>query len=73
MLSDMTLAQIESSLSSGNIEAAMRNGRFWRIRRNGTTKVWKTRPGHFQIPVKAGLKSCGYLRHDNLGDFRLKE
>lgn len=28
-------------------------------RRNGKTKTWKTRPGHFQIPVKRGLRDCG--------------
>ena len=27
-----------------------------RARRNGKTKVWKTRPGAFNIPVKYGLR-----------------
>lgn len=29
-----------------------------RARRNGRTKVWKTRPGAFNVPVKYGLKQC---------------
>jgi hypothetical protein len=32
-----------------------------RARRNGKTKVWKTKPGKFQIPVKYGLKTCFYI------------
>lgn len=29
-----------------------------RVRRNGKTQTWKTRPGQFSIPVKYGLKQC---------------
>lgn len=65
------LARLEAALDGGHIEAEMGNGRWWRVRRNGQTKTWKTRPGEFQIPVKAGLRSCAYLRHDNLGYFRV--
>jgi hypothetical protein len=36
-----------------------------RCRRNGATKTWKTRPGHFRIPVKYGLKTCFYITHAN--------
>lgn len=32
-----------------------------RARRNGKTKTWKTRPGHFKIPVKHGLKGYFYI------------
>lgn len=28
-----------------------------RWRRNGQTKVWKTRPGEFRLPIKFGLRS----------------
>lgn len=30
-------------------------------RRNGATKLWKTRPNDFRIPVKYGLKECFYI------------
>jgi len=70
-LTSMTLAQIEEHLAKGRIEAEMANGRFWRVRRNGRTQLWKTRPNDFRIPVKAGLKAYGNIRPDNLSGFRL--
>jgi len=30
-------------------------------RRNGQTKLWKTRPNEFSIPVKRGLHDHGYI------------
>lgn len=71
----MTRQEIETALASGNLWAAMRNGRYWRLRRNGATKLWKTRPDEFRIPVKAGLKSYGHIDEmskvttDKSGDF----
>jgi len=59
----MTREAIETALNTGQVWAAMRNGRFWRVRRNGATKLWKTRPDEWAIPVKAGLRSCAYLTH----------
>lgn len=49
---------IEGALERGHLWAAMSNGRYWRLRRNGKTQTWKTRPNAFSVPVKAGLKSC---------------
>lgn len=54
---------IEGALERGQLWAAMRNGRYWRLRRNGATKLWKTRPEEFSIPVKAGLKACARIDH----------
>ena len=34
-------------------------GKRWR--RNGKTKLWKTRPDQFKIPVKHGLYQYGYI------------
>lgn len=34
-----------------------------RVRRNGATKTWKTRPTEFRIPIKHGLYSYGYISH----------
>ncbi len=42
-----------------------------RWRRNGATKVWKTRPGEFSIPVKYGLRSYAYITHNNASEFHL--
>lgn len=70
----MNQQTIETALDAGLIETAMTNGKWWRLRRNGATKTWKTRPGHFKIPVKAGLRSCAYITHENMnsGHYRIK-
>lgn len=57
----MTRIEIENALNQGLLWARMSNGNLWRLRRNGATKLWKTRPNEFSIPVKAGLKSCGRI------------
>lgn len=36
-----------------------------RARRSGATRVWKTRPGEFKIPVKHGLRNSGYITNEN--------
>jgi hypothetical protein len=59
----MTLWLIEASLQNGQLWAAMGNGRYWKLRRNGATQRWKTRPNDYRVPVKAGLKSCGQITH----------
>lgn len=71
----LSLAQIEEALDTGLIEALMTSGRWWRVRRNGATHTWKTRPGHFRIPVKAGLRACAYLTHENAdsGNWRITQ
>jgi hypothetical protein len=65
MATNVDRTTVEQALERGFIWALMGNGRYWRLRRNGATKTWKTRPNEFRIPVKAGLKSCGYLDHDS--------
>lgn len=63
-----TRAQIELALSEGRLFAKMGNGNYWRLRRNGATQLWKTRPSEFRIPVKAGLKAYGQVWHsDTIG------
>ena len=37
------------------------NGKCKRWRRNGATKLWKTRPTEYRIPVKFGLKAFDYI------------
>ena len=65
-MTDYTRAQIEDALDRRKVRVNMVNGRQWDLRRNGATKTWKTRPSDFRIPVKAGLKSYGYIDQDNL-------
>jgi hypothetical protein len=52
---------IEGALERGQLWAAIANGRYWLLRRNGKTQLWKTKPNAFSIPVKAGLKTCARI------------
>jgi hypothetical protein len=67
----MTRQEIEEALDRGLVEAQVKTGRWWRLRRNGKTRTWKTRPAEFRIPVKAGLKLCGYIDHTNMNNDEL--
>ena len=42
-----------------------------RCRVNGAVKLWKTRPGEYRVPVKHGLRDCGYITPDNVRRFHL--
>ncbi len=71
----LPLKAIEDLLDRGRLEARVSGGRWWRVRRNGKTQTWKTRPDEFRIPVKAGFRACGELTHQSMlgpdGDFRV--
>jgi len=55
-------SNVEYLLERGMLEVAMNSGRYWwTIRRNGATKKWKTDPKRMRIPIKAGLRTYGYL------------
>lgn len=43
-----------------------------RVRRNGKTKTWKTRPLEFQIPVKYGLRDCFYITQHNAKEWEVE-
>lgn len=36
-----------------------------KVRRNGRTKYWKTRPNDFRIPVKYGMYTYLYIDQNN--------
>jgi hypothetical protein len=57
------LGPVEAALDKGELYIKMASGRWWRMRRNGQTKRWVTRPDHWAIPVKYGLKQCATLLH----------
>ena len=40
-----------------------------KVRRNGKTQVWKTRPNDFKIPVKYGLYEYFYITQDNCNEW----
>ena len=57
----ITPENVESLLRARFLQVAMKSGRWWDIRANGARKTWKTRPGEFRLPFKAGFKSCGAI------------
>ena len=42
-----------------------------RCRRNGATKLWKTRPEEFKIPVKYGMYEYFYITQDNAHEWTI--
>lgn len=68
----MTREEIEKELDRGNLETKVYpSGKYWKIRRNGKTKLWKTRPNEFSISIKAGIHTYGYITQDNMDSFRM--
>jgi hypothetical protein len=57
------LDEVEDLLDRGMIMTLMSHGKWWKVRRNGQTKRWKTRPEEFRIPIKMGLYNYGYITH----------
>lgn len=51
-----TRHDLESALDSGRLEVQWQNGKWYAVRRNGRTKLWKTRPEWFRIPCKSGFR-----------------
>ena len=63
------------ALTENHFEMIHRNnadGSPVRWRRNGATKIWKTRPDEFRIPVKYGLYQYGYIDQDNADQFQVE-
>ena len=40
-----------------------------RARVNGACKTWVTRPNHFRLPMKHGLRTCFYITHNNSSEW----
>jgi hypothetical protein len=65
-LDGLPLAEVERLLDAGVVWTHVDRDRMWRVRRNGKTQTWKTKPGHFRIPIKMGLRNYGQIYHHNL-------
>ena len=62
--------QVGYELSQGSLWVRMSNGRYWKLRRNGKTKVWKRNPWRYRIPVKAGLHAFTAITNETeIGTF----
>lgn len=57
----------EQAMTENNFEHVSKknaDGSPLRLRRNGKTKTWKTRPNDFRIPVKTGLYGFWAITHE---------
>ena len=61
----LTPKNIEAALDAGDLYIQMKTRRWWKLRRNGKTQRWKTRPNDFRIPIKFGLKNYGAIEHSH--------
>lgn len=55
----------EQALVGSNFHQAVSPTKCRNWRRNGATKVWKTRPNDFRVPVKFGLYGYDSITHLN--------
>lgn len=62
----MTRQEIEAALDHSRVKYRMANGNLWSVRRNGATKLWKTRPNEFRIPIKIGFRDYGEITERNI-------
>lgn len=46
-----------------------RDGTPLRARTNGKCKTWKSEPERFSLPIKHGLRDCGYLTERNADEW----
>lgn len=53
----MSQQEIEEALDRGLLEVNIREGKWWKVRRNGKTQTWKTRPNDYRIPAKTGFRT----------------
>ena len=58
--------QVSYELKTGCLWVRMSNGRYWRLRQNGATKLWKRDIFRYRIPVKAGLKTCSEITNETV-------
>lgn len=69
---DITRDNVEALLDAGELFAAMRNGNWWRLRRNGRTQTWKRDATRVRIPIKAGLRATSSITEADFVDGHLK-
>ena len=68
----MTIEEAVSAHEFFHVRNKDSRGNPVKVRRNGRTLVWKTRPGQFRIPVKYGLYEYGYITQDNAIEWEVK-
>ena len=62
----LTKAEADKAIDAGNIKALSAHKTWWKCRRNGMTKTWKTRPDEYSIPIKIGSKDYSYITQNTI-------
>lgn len=60
---------VTTNVKAFNREDKKRGFKVYRLRRNGATQYWKTRPDHFRIPVKYGIREYGDIVQDDVVEY----
>ncbi len=55
-----------------HITATNSDGTSQRFKVTGKVKTWKRDTSRIQVPVKRGLRECGYLTEHNIADFTIE-
>ena len=58
--------QVRYEIEQGAIWVRMNSGRYWKVRCNGATKLWKRDAWRYRIPVKAGLKVFSEITNETV-------
>jgi hypothetical protein len=61
----MTREAIELALDRGELFILTTNKKIYRVRRHGKTKLWKTRPNEFRIPIKFMSNGTATITHND--------
>lgn len=54
----MTRNELETALDAGTLEVQWGNSRWYSVRRNGATKLWKRDTERFVVPCKTKFRDC---------------
>ena len=61
---------VRDAIKHGCVWVRMNSGRYWRVRCNGATQLWKRDLFRYRIPVKAGLKVYSEITNETeIGTF----
>lgn len=61
-------SEFERALDSGRVGVRMMNGRVWKARRNGRTRLWKRDAERWAVPIKFGLRHCGLVTNETIAE-----
>jgi hypothetical protein len=58
---EMSLIEVKNLRYGEHIEVRGTSGKVVTVKINGSPQTWKTRPNDVKVPVKYGMRECGYI------------